>query len=114
MPPCRGLRLCLIIKLCSVLFCSVKSRPGIKRTDNSGFYSDLEFVRLIYFATNVKKRSENQPFFGKVPELKYSGSLKMVTKLHNLSKQSQIVNTPGVTWSFVYNRPIINYLMIVN
>ena len=37
---------------------------GIKRTDNSWFYTDLEFVRPIYFAKNVKKkRSENFPFF---------------------------------------------------
>ena len=30
-------------------------QPGIKKTDNSRFYSDLEFVRPIYFAKNVKK-----------------------------------------------------------
>ena len=62
---------------------------GIKRTDSYQFYSDLEFVRPIYFAKNEKKKkSKNYLFFGKVPELKYWRSLKMVTNLHNRSKQS--------------------------
>ena len=29
--------------------------PGIKKTDNSRFYSDLEFDRPIFFAKSVKK-----------------------------------------------------------
>ena len=53
----------------STVGCTKKA--GIKRTNNSRFYTDLEFVRPIYFAKNVKKNwSENLPFFGRVPELK--------------------------------------------
>ena len=48
---------------------------GIKRTDNYRFYSDLEFVRPIYFAKDVKKIGPKITFFGEVPELKYSRSL---------------------------------------
>ena len=64
------------------------SKTGIKRTDNYRFVSDLELVRPIYFAKNVKKIGLKITFFGEVPELKYSRSLQMATNLHNLSKQS--------------------------
>ena len=73
-----------------VLFRSIILAPGIKRTDNSRFYTDLEFVRPIYFAKNVKKSVRKFTFFGRVPELKYSRSFEMVTKLHYRSKQSQV------------------------
>ena len=36
---------------------------GIKRTDNSRFYTYLEFVRPIYFAKNVKKSVRKFTFF---------------------------------------------------
>ena len=47
----------------SLLQRSVVPRAGIKKTDNSRFYSDLEFVRPIYFAKNVKKSVQKLTFF---------------------------------------------------
>ena len=60
----------------------------IRNSEIFRFRTVLEIVRPFYFAKNVKKSVRKLPFFGKVPELKYSRSLKMVTKLHNRSKQS--------------------------
>ena len=72
--------------------------PVIRNSEIFRFRTVLEIVRPFYFAKNVKKSVRKLPFFGKVPELKYSRSLKMVikysrslkmvTKLHNRSKQS--------------------------
>ena len=48
----------------------------IRNSEIFRFQTVLEIVRPFYFTKNVKK---NYLFFGKVPELKYSRSLKMVT-----------------------------------
>ena len=44
--------------------------------------------QTVLFREKRKKMVPKLPFFGIVPELKYSRSLKIVTKLLNRSKQS--------------------------
>ena len=68
--------------------------PGMTRHSEFRFMAGPDRFRNHQTVLFREKRKKIGPkiyhFFGRVPELKYSRSFEMVTKLHNRSKQSQV------------------------